>query len=146
MAIPTRPLRLKKRLITPSRFNRSSAKHSSRREFTATASCATSVPRSNLTRRRSSGCQIVLSFSRKWHMWSRLGDWDAAEKHYRAAVELDPRNVTSLSGLADFLGLCRHSPEAQATWDRILQISPGDEVAIASKALNFQAEGRLEDS
>jgi TolB-like protein/class 3 adenylate cyclase/Tfp pilus assembly protein PilF len=80
------------------------------------------------------------------HVERRLGDWDAAEKHYRAAVELDPRNVTSLSGLADFLGLCRHFPEAQATWDRILQISPGDEVAIASKALNFQAEGRLEDS
>jgi tetratricopeptide (TPR) repeat protein len=30
--------------------------------------------------------------------------------------------------------------------DRILQISPGDEVAIANKALNFQAEGRLDDS
>jgi TolB-like protein/class 3 adenylate cyclase len=80
------------------------------------------------------------------HVERRLGHWDVAEKHYRAAVELDPRNVTALSALAEYLGIYRHFSEAQATWDRILQISPGDEIAIASKALNFQTEGRLDES
>jgi TolB-like protein/class 3 adenylate cyclase/Tfp pilus assembly protein PilF len=80
------------------------------------------------------------------HVERRLGMWDAAEKHYRAAIELDPRNVSALSPLAEFLGIDRKFSDAQATLDRILQISPGDEVAIADKARNFQAEGRLDDS
>jgi TolB-like protein/Tfp pilus assembly protein PilF len=80
------------------------------------------------------------------HVERRLGEWDAAKKHYRAAVELDPRNVDCLSALADLLSGLRHFAEAQATWDRVLEVSPDDEATHANKAVAFQAEGRLDDA
>jgi class 3 adenylate cyclase/TolB-like protein/Tfp pilus assembly protein PilF len=78
------------------------------------------------------------------HVERRLGQWDAAEKHYRGAVELDPRNVDCLTVLADHLAGLRHFPEAQATWDRVLEIAPDDEATHANKAAAFRNEGRLD--
>ena len=80
------------------------------------------------------------------HVERRLGEWDAAEKHYRSAVDLDPRNVDCLSALADLLAGRRHFAEAQATWDRVLEVSPDDEATHANKAIAFQAEGRLDEA
>jgi len=80
------------------------------------------------------------------HVERRLGQWDAAEKHYQGAVELDPRNVEVLTALAEFLHSLRRFNEAEAMLNRVLQISPGDEGALTWKALNFQSEGRLTDS
>ncbi|HST30629.1 MAG TPA: adenylate/guanylate cyclase domain-containing protein [Chthoniobacterales bacterium] len=80
------------------------------------------------------------------HVERRLGQWDAAEKSFRSAVELDPRNLDSLSNLAQVLEQMRKFPEAQATWDRMLQISPNDEVVLAAKAWGFQDEGRLDEA
>jgi TolB-like protein/Tfp pilus assembly protein PilF/class 3 adenylate cyclase len=80
------------------------------------------------------------------HVERRLGEWDAAEKHYRTAVELDPRNVDCLSALAELLAGRRHFAEAQATWDRVLEVSPDDEATHANKASAFQAEGRLDEA
>ena len=80
------------------------------------------------------------------HVERRLGEFDAAEKHYRGAVELDPRNVDCLSALADLLAGMRHFAEAQATWDRVLQVAPDDEATHAKKAFAFQTEGRLDDA
>ncbi len=71
----------------------------------------------------------------------RVGRWDIAEKHFRAAVDLDPRNVDSLSNLAQFFTVIRKSSEAQDTYDRVLQIVPNDEVTLASKAGIYQQEG-----
>jgi TolB-like protein/class 3 adenylate cyclase/Tfp pilus assembly protein PilF len=78
------------------------------------------------------------------HVERRLAEWDAAEKHYRAAVDLDPRNVDCLSSLADLLSGLRHFAEAQATWDRVLEVSPDDEVTHANKAIAFQAQGQVD--
>ena len=78
------------------------------------------------------------------HVERRLSEWDAAEKHYRAAVELDPRNVDCLSNLADLLFRLRHFAEAQATWNRILELSPDDEATHANKAVAFQHEGQVD--
>jgi TolB-like protein/Tfp pilus assembly protein PilF len=81
------------------------------------------------------------------HVERRLGEWDATERHYRAAVELDPRNLDSLTALADVQSGLRHFSEAQATWDRILEISPDDEATLANKALAFlQGEGQLDEA
>ena len=80
------------------------------------------------------------------HVERRLGEWDAAEKHYRAAVELDPRNVDCLSSLAVHLSGLHHFAEAQTTFDRILEVAPDDETTHANKAFAFQAEGRLDDA
>jgi TolB-like protein/Tfp pilus assembly protein PilF len=80
------------------------------------------------------------------HVERRLGEWDAAEKHYRSAVDLDPRNVDCLSALADLLAGRRDFAEAQATWDRVLEVSPDDEATHANKAIAFQAEGRLDEA
>jgi TolB-like protein/Tfp pilus assembly protein PilF len=78
------------------------------------------------------------------HVERRLGEWDAAERHYRAAVELDPRNLDCLSQLADILAGLQHFAEAQATWDRVLELSPDNEATRANKALAFQTEGLLD--
>ena len=77
------------------------------------------------------------------HVERRLGQWDAAEKHYRAAAELDPRNVDVLITFAEFLYSLRRFNDAEAMLDHVLQISPGDESALATKAFEFQDEGRL---
>ena len=76
----------------------------------------------------------------------RVGRWDIAEKHFRAAVDLDPRNVDSLSTLAAFLEVIRKFSEAQDIYDRVLQIVPNDEVSLASKAGVYQREGRLPEA
>jgi len=76
----------------------------------------------------------------------RVGRWDIAEKHFRAAVDLDPRNVDSLSTLAEFLAVIRKSSEAQDTYDRVLQIVPNDEVTLANKAGLYQRDGRLPEA
>jgi class 3 adenylate cyclase/TolB-like protein/Tfp pilus assembly protein PilF len=80
------------------------------------------------------------------HVERRLGQWDAAEKHYRAALELDPRNVDDLTNLGEFLQAVRKFPEAQNIFDRLLQVSPSSDFALASKAAIFQAEGQLDDA
>jgi TolB-like protein/Tfp pilus assembly protein PilF len=80
------------------------------------------------------------------HVERRLGQWDAAEKHYRAALELDPRNVDDLTNLGEFLQAVRKFREAQNIFDRLLQVSPSSDFALASKAAIFQAEGQLDDA
>jgi TolB-like protein/Tfp pilus assembly protein PilF len=80
------------------------------------------------------------------HVERRLGQWDEAEKHYRTAVELDPRNMDYLGSLADLLAARRKSAETLEIRDRMLEVSPDDDVEIANKASVFQQEGRLDDS
>ncbi len=76
----------------------------------------------------------------------RVGRWEVAEKHFRAAVDLDPRSVDSLTNLAQFLPIIRKFSEAQDTYDRVLQIVPNDDVTLASKAGLYQQEGRLTEA
>lgn len=76
----------------------------------------------------------------------RLGQWAIAEDHYRRAVDLDPKNVDYLTQLATYFADLRKFAEAESVWNQILQVSPGDEVAFASKALLYQQQGRLDAS
>jgi tetratricopeptide (TPR) repeat protein len=63
-----------------------------------------------------------------------------------AAAELDPRNVDVLITFAEFLDSLRRFNDAEVMLDRVLQISPGDESALATKAFEFQDEGRLDEA
>ncbi|MEY2538261.1 MAG: hypothetical protein QOG67_2001 [Verrucomicrobiota bacterium] len=80
------------------------------------------------------------------HVERRLGKTDDSAKHYQAAAELDPQNFDNILTVADVLASSRRFPEAEAAIDRILQLSPGNEVAMASKTLILHAEGRLQDA
>ena len=80
------------------------------------------------------------------HLERRLGRPDVAEKHYRAAEQLDPRNLDPLFSLAELLSGGRRFADAEKTLEQILTISPDSEEALAASALNFQDQGRLADS
>src|SRR5262249_40661156 len=80
------------------------------------------------------------------HLERRLGQPDVAQKHYRAAAQLDPRNVGILLTLADTLQGARRYDEARIVVDRALEISPANESALAGKATYFQAQGRLKEA
>jgi len=80
------------------------------------------------------------------HLERRLGQIDAAQKHYQAAAQLDPRNIGILLTTAETLSGLRRFDEAQMLLDRVLQISPGNEFALAVEAGNFHAQGRLKEA
>jgi TolB-like protein/class 3 adenylate cyclase/Flp pilus assembly protein TadD len=80
------------------------------------------------------------------HLERRLGRPDVAEAHYRAAAQLDPQNLEPLLSLWEVLGAGHRFTESEEVNDRIQAISPGNEEALAYRALDFQAQGRLTDS
>jgi serine/threonine protein kinase/Tfp pilus assembly protein PilF len=84
-------------------------------------------------------------FKQMAYVEMRLGRWEAAEKHLKAAAGLDPRNIEILLRMADeFLAGLRRFTEAHAVVDHALQIAPGEESALALKAGLFQDEGKLD--
>ena len=80
------------------------------------------------------------------HVERRLGQHEVAEMHYRAAAQLDPRNVDNLLTLAESLSWARRYKESEEVLDQILEISPGNKEALAGKARIFQDQGRLSES
>ena len=80
------------------------------------------------------------------HLERRLGQFDVAQKHYQAAAQLDPRNIGVLLTLADSLQSVRRCDEAQTVLDRVLEMSPGNEIALATKAFSFHATGSAQGS
>ena len=80
------------------------------------------------------------------HLERRLGQADVAQKHYRAAAQLDPRNIDILLTLADSLQTVRRYDEARTVLDRVLEMSPGNEAVLAAKAGMFQRDGRLKEA
>jgi tetratricopeptide (TPR) repeat protein len=80
------------------------------------------------------------------HLERRLGQADVAQKHYQAAAQLDPRNIDILLTLADSLQTVHRYEEARTVLDRVLEMSPGNDGALAVKALTFQAQGRLKEA
>jgi TolB-like protein/Tfp pilus assembly protein PilF/class 3 adenylate cyclase len=88
----------------------------------------------------------ALVFEQIGHVERRLGQGEAAQKHYQMAAQLDPRNLKLLFLVADVLVSARRFDEADAIYDRSLQVSPGNETAYANKALNFQSQGKLSEA
>ena len=86
-------------------------------------------------------------FSQMAFVERRLGRWSDAEKHYRQAIELDPRNLGLLVAYGgEFLSAVRRFPEAHAVLDRSLQIAPRSGAALAAKAAVYHAQGRLAEA
>ncbi|MFL6516105.1 MAG: tetratricopeptide repeat protein [Chthoniobacterales bacterium] len=94
--------------------------------------------------KRLPGSSLVLE--QMAHLERRLGQTDQAEKHYRMAAQLDPRNIDILLTLSDLLASVHRFKEAQETLDRIDLISPADIRTVAQKAFLFQNDGALDKS
>jgi serine/threonine protein kinase/Tfp pilus assembly protein PilF len=75
----------------------------------------------------------------------RLGHWREAEAHLARGIELDPRNARLWTNVAnDIFWPLGRGAEAQAAYDRALEISPNDEFVIVLKVEQYQQEGRLD--
>jgi TolB-like protein/tetratricopeptide (TPR) repeat protein len=72
-----------------------------------------------------------------------LGRWDAAVKHLRQAVRIDPRSASNLVTLGDALLRLRRYPEAREAYDRGLALTPANLSLIESKAMTFLGQGDL---
>jgi TolB-like protein/cytochrome c-type biogenesis protein CcmH/NrfG len=80
------------------------------------------------------------------HLERRAGEREMAEKHYRAAVQLDPRNIETAVTLGEMLSDSLRFEEAQQIFDKLLAFAPDNEDVLTSEAFNFLAQGRLRDS
>jgi serine/threonine-protein kinase len=72
-----------------------------------------------------------------------LGRWDAAVAHYREAARLDPRSGSVALELGRTYLWLRRLPEARASLDRGLAISPGNLSAVDFGTMVRLAEGDL---
>src|SRR5206468_339228 len=73
----------------------------------------------------------------------RHGEWDRSETYFNEAEQIDPRNVTLLTGHAFSYIFLGRFPEARRKLDQVLDITPNDVDTLAEKALTAQAEGDL---
>jgi TolB-like protein/class 3 adenylate cyclase/Tfp pilus assembly protein PilF len=73
----------------------------------------------------------------------RRGEWDRSELYFKEAERLDPRNVSLIDQHAASYIALRRFPEALRKLDQILDITPDDVDALATKAAIAQAEGDL---
>jgi TolB-like protein/class 3 adenylate cyclase/Tfp pilus assembly protein PilF len=73
----------------------------------------------------------------------RRGRWDQSESYFNEAERLDPRNIYVLTQHANSYQSLRRFPEAVRKMDQVLNITPDDVDALATKAAIAQAEGDL---
>jgi tetratricopeptide (TPR) repeat protein len=72
----------------------------------------------------------------------RRKQYDAAEKHLRAAMELAPRQVGRIVALARYLGLHGRAKESDALFDQAERIAPEDPHVIYERASTYVKSGR----
>jgi TolB-like protein/class 3 adenylate cyclase/Tfp pilus assembly protein PilF len=73
----------------------------------------------------------------------RRGQWDQSEAYFNEAERLDPRNVGLLAQHSLSYMALRRFPEALQKLDQVLNITPDDVDAVATKAAIAQAQGDL---
>jgi TolB-like protein/Tfp pilus assembly protein PilF len=76
----------------------------------------------------------------------RQARWDESLTHFREALELDPRNLQTLTTAAITAQSMRQYEMAFQWIDRALDIAPGDNSALALKAGIYQALGQLDQA
>ena len=72
------------------------------------------------------------------------GDCKRSLEYYGRAAELDPRNTHLLAVQGTMLATVRHYPEALKTLDKVLDMTPSDNFALACKAHIYQCQGDLQ--
>jgi tetratricopeptide (TPR) repeat protein len=72
----------------------------------------------------------------------RHKEYDSAEKHLRAALELAPRQVGRVVALARYLGMHGHAKESDALFDQAERIAPEDPKVIYERASTYVKTGR----
>ncbi len=76
----------------------------------------------------------------------RKGNWDQSVAYFERALALDPRNVTLLVDVGLTYGALRQFPAALKRYDQVLDITPNDQEAMATKASIYQAQGNLQEA
>ncbi len=76
----------------------------------------------------------------------RQGFWDQSLAYSDQAIALDPLNPVLLSVRAVTYASTRRYAEAIKTWDRLLEIKPGDPDTIASQVLVYLAQGQMDQA
>ena len=104
-------------------------------------SAKTSFDRVSKTLLGSSEVPMALGFIAR-----RGGNWDQSIAYFEQALALDPRNVESLTQAAETYAMLRQFPAALKLYDRVLDITPNDPDAMASKAGIYQAQGNLQEA
>ncbi len=75
----------------------------------------------------------------------RQGRWEESTRNLERALELDPRNVSTLENIADSYAYLRRYAEQKSKLDRILAIEPNDVLAKVGRAgveLDWKADTR----
>jgi TolB-like protein/Tfp pilus assembly protein PilF/predicted Ser/Thr protein kinase len=75
----------------------------------------------------------------------RQGRWEESTRNLERALELDPRNVSTLDNIGDSYGSLRRYAEQKSMLDRILAIEPNDvqvKALRASVEVNWKADTR----
>jgi TolB-like protein/Tfp pilus assembly protein PilF len=75
----------------------------------------------------------------------RQGRWEDSTRNLERALELDPRNVSTLDNISDSYKALRRYAEQKSTFDRMLAIEPNDVLAKAGRAcveLDWKADTR----
>ena len=75
-----------------------------------------------------------------------MGDGEAAQRHYRAALELDPETVTARNNLALSLAISERYPEAIAEMERVAARPGATQRHQQNLAFVYGMAGRLEDT
>jgi TolB-like protein/DNA-binding winged helix-turn-helix (wHTH) protein/Tfp pilus assembly protein PilF len=73
----------------------------------------------------------------------RSGRWEESTSNLKRAVDLDPRNLLTLSAIADSYRDLRRYAEAEAAYDRALAIEPND-VKTKVRSANVQLEWKAD--
>jgi TolB-like protein/Tfp pilus assembly protein PilF/arsenate reductase-like glutaredoxin family protein len=76
----------------------------------------------------------------------RQGHWNESLAHFRQALELDPRNLQTVTTAAITCKFMRQYQMALKFIDRALDIAPSDNSALAIKAGIYQALGQLDQA
>jgi len=84
-------------------------------------------------------------FALTGYIQRRQGRWEESMRSLERAIELDPRNVQTLTEIAGMYEAFRRYAEAESAYDRALAIVPNDAATKASRAsveFNWKADTR----
>jgi TolB-like protein/tRNA A-37 threonylcarbamoyl transferase component Bud32/Flp pilus assembly protein TadD len=85
----------------------------------------------------------ALVFALKGYIYRRLGRWEESTRNFERAVDLDPRNFSTLQQMAISYGVVRRYPEEKSVLDRVLSTVPNNvdtKVALASINFHWKAD------